>query len=166
MSKKNKDTPNGKVAVVRIRGSVHLRDSIGKTLKLLNLHKKNHCVVLDPPPQNMGMVQKVKDYITWGEVDAKTLEKIVTNTARIAGGSQLTDEYVKTNSSYSDMKSFTTKLGAGEANMKSVNGLKPVFRLKPPTKGFERAGIKKPYSVGGALGYRGEKINELLTRMI
>lgn len=43
---------------------------------------------------------------------------------------------------------------------------KKFFRLHPPRKGFERKGIKKPFTVGGALGYRGEKINELIKRMV
>ncbi|MGB9748245.1 MAG: uL30 family ribosomal protein [Candidatus Woesearchaeota archaeon] len=41
-----------------------------------------------------------------------------------------------------------------------------IFRLNPPRKGFERKGIKKPFNLGGAYGYRGEKINELIKRMI
>ena len=43
---------------------------------------------------------------------------------------------------------------------------KRFFRLAPPRKGFERKGIKKPFSVGGALGYRGSKINDLIRRMV
>jgi large subunit ribosomal protein L30 len=37
--------------------------------------------------------------------------------------------------------------------------------LHPPTKGF-KGKIKKSYSAGGELGYRGEKINELIKRMV
>jgi large subunit ribosomal protein L30 len=40
------------------------------------------------------------------------------------------------------------------------------YSLAPPRKGFERKGIKQPFTVGGALGYRGEKINELIKRMV
>ncbi len=43
---------------------------------------------------------------------------------------------------------------------------KPFFRLKPPVKGFERKGVKHPFSKNGAHGYRAEKINELISRMI
>jgi len=39
------------------------------------------------------------------------------------------------------------------------------YRLNNPLKGHGRKGIKKPFSVGGALGYRGEKINDLIKRM-
>jgi large subunit ribosomal protein L30 len=44
--------------------------------------------------------------------------------------------------------------------------LKKFFSLNPPRGGFERKGIKTPFSSGGALGYRGMKMNELIRRMI
>ncbi len=40
------------------------------------------------------------------------------------------------------------------------------FALPPPRKGYGRKGIKLPFSKGGSLGDRGEKINELLLRMV
>ncbi len=41
-----------------------------------------------------------------------------------------------------------------------------VFALCPPRKGYGRKGIKINFKAGGALGNRGEKINDLLARMI
>lgn len=41
-----------------------------------------------------------------------------------------------------------------------------VYRLQPPRGGFERKGIKKTFKQGGALGYRGKDINNLIKRMI
>ena len=41
-----------------------------------------------------------------------------------------------------------------------------LFHLASPRGGFERKGIKKTYSEGGVLGYRAEKINELVKRML
>ena len=38
------------------------------------------------------------------------------------------------------------------------------LRMHPPRKGYE--GILRSLSNGGALGYRGEKVNELIKRMI
>lgn len=40
-----------------------------------------------------------------------------------------------------------------------------IYLLNPPRKGFERKGIKVPYSLGGALGPR-DNIDELIKRMI
>ena len=51
----------------------------------------------------------------------------------------------------------------GKTVMRDVPGLKPLFRLHPPRKGYE--GIKRSFKEGGALGYRAEKINALLRRM-
>jgi large subunit ribosomal protein L30 len=39
-------------------------------------------------------------------------------------------------------------------------------RLHPPRGGFERKGIKQPFTVGGALGDRKEGINELVRKMM
>jgi len=44
--------------------------------------------------------------------------------------------------------------------------IKKVFHLHPPRKGFERKGIKTPFTIGGALGNRKEKINDLILRML
>ena len=43
---------------------------------------------------------------------------------------------------------------------------KKVFTLAPPKGGFERKGIKKPFNIGGVLGFRGDKINILIKKMI
>jgi large subunit ribosomal protein L30 len=44
--------------------------------------------------------------------------------------------------------------------------LKKFFRMNPPIGGFERKGTKKAFTVGGALGFRGDKINILLKKMM
>lgn len=41
-----------------------------------------------------------------------------------------------------------------------------IIRLSPPKKGYGRKGVKVPYKKGGTCGNRGEKINELLMRMV
>jgi hypothetical protein len=48
------------------------------------------------------------------------------------------------------------------------NGLsrvKPVFRLRPPSKGF-KGKVKRSYTSGGVTGYRGEDTNKLIKRKI
>lgn len=47
--------------------------------------------------------------------------------------------------------------------LKKKKGDKKVFRLSPPSKGYKS--IKKPFPKGD-LGYRGDKINDLLERML
>jgi len=40
------------------------------------------------------------------------------------------------------------------------------FALHPPKGGFEKKGTKMPFKLGGAYGYRKEKINDLIKRML
>ena len=61
---------------------------------------------------------------------------------------------------------FAKEIFEAKKSLKDIPGLKTYFRLKPPTGGFERKGIKLPYSMGGTVGYRREKINDLIKKMI
>ena len=50
-----------KIAVLRVRGDVHLSYETKYTLQLLRLYRKNFCVILENTPSLMGMLKKVKD---------------------------------------------------------------------------------------------------------
>ncbi|PLW79572.1 50S ribosomal protein L30 [Candidatus Woesearchaeota archaeon] len=65
-----------KLAIVRIRGETGIRKEIKDTLAMLRLYKKHTCVVYDVTPSIVGMIQKAKDFITWGEIDDKTLKEL------------------------------------------------------------------------------------------
>ncbi len=45
-------------------------------------------------------------------------------------------------------------------------GKADVFKLNPPRKGYGRKGVKLPFKLRGALGYRADKINDLIKRML
>ena len=81
------------------------------------------------------------------------------------GKKNLTENYLKEKTKLS-FDEFVKEFFNFKKNLKDVPGLKPFFRLKPPIKGFERKGIKTPFSMGGVLGYRKEKINNLIIRML
>ena len=78
---------------------------------------------------------------------------------------QITEEYINQNTDYKDIDDFVDKFFKHDAKLSDLN-IKKFFRLKPPSKGYERKGVKTAYKEGGALGYRGEEINQLLIRMI
>ena len=124
------------IAVVRIRGSIKLKKEVKDTLDMLRLYKQNFCVVVNATPSIMGMIKKVASYITWGEIGDETLTLL------------------------------KEKRGEKTKDKEGKEVEKPFFRLHPPRKGFERKGIKLPFKVGGVLGYRGDKINDLINRMI
>ena len=151
-------------AVVRVRGSVGVRGDIADTLKMLRLHRVNHCVIIPNTETYRGMLNKVKDYITYGEIDKDTLIKLILKRGRLPGNKRLNEEKIKELTELS-IEDLSEKIINGEITLKNTP-LKPVFRLHPPKKGYDKGGIKNPFSVGGALGYRGSEINKLLDKMI
>jgi large subunit ribosomal protein L30 len=151
-------------AVVRVRGGIDVRKSIKDTLKMLRLNRVNHCVIIPESNEFKGMLKKAKDYITWGEIDAKLLNELLTTRGKLLGDKPLNDKIIKSNSKFKSTNQFSTEIIKGNAKLSDVKDIKPVIRLHPPRKGYE--GIKRPFTMGGALGYRGDKINDLLRRMI
>ena len=139
-------------AVVRIRGSVKTSKRIEDTLKMLRLTRTNHCVVVPETDTIRGMVKKANSWITWGEIDNITLEKLVYKRGRMKGDQRIDEKHAK-------------EIAKKIVNDQSLNNvdIKHVFRLSPPSKGHKSVKILYPK---GSLGYRGEKINELIKRMI
>lgn len=119
-----------KIAAIRLRGKFNLKKEVEVTLTLLGLDRKNKCLILKKPTKvDLGMLNKAKDYITYGEISENTLKKLL------------------------------DKKKPNKQTDKKI-----ILRLPNPKKGFKS--IKKGYGQGGDLGYRGDKINELLERII
>lgn len=154
-----------KIAIVQVRGVVGLSERLKLTFRMLKLPKNHSCVLVDGNSSTQGMLTLLKDYTTWGEVDQETIKLLLEKRARLAGNKPLTEAYLKEKMKMG-FDEFAKSLYEGKHKLKDVPGLKPYFRLTPPKKGFERGGIKAPFSMGGALGYRKNHINDLIRRMI
>ena len=152
------------LAVIRVRGRTGVRREISDTLKMLNLTRINHCVLIPDTPSYKGMLQKVKDYVTWGEINKETLEKLIRTRGRLYGDKSITDKYVKNSIGFEDIAALADAIVEGKVLYKDIPNVKPIFRLHPPLKGWEKT--KRHFTEGGALGYRGEMINELILRML
>jgi len=152
------------LAVVRLRGTINVRKDVKDTLKLLRLNRVNHATLIPSTPQYLGMLQKAKDYITWGEVSKETILKLLRKRGEIVGGKKLTDHYIQ-EKGYKNLEEIAEKIYSLEVKLKDLNGIKPVFRLHPPSGGFKKS-LKRAFQEGGELGYRGEKINKLLEKMM
>ncbi|MGC9514886.1 50S ribosomal protein L30 [Methanocrinis sp.] len=148
-------------AIVRLRGSVNTKPDIKDTLDMLRLHRINHCVVVPDSPHYRGMIQKVKDYVAWGEIDEDALASMLEMRGRLNGNRRLTDQFIKEKTSYGTIKEFASALSQGAVSLKDA-GIKPVFRLHPPRKGHR--GTKKTVKEGGELGYH-ESISDLIWKM-
>lgn len=152
-----------KIAVVRVRGSVKVPQQICDALKILRLTQVNHAIIIGDDPTYRGMLRKVKDYVTWGEVDAQTIAMLLKERGELVGGASLTDDEIKKCTKFTSIEEFANAVANSKANLKDFPSLKLVFRLKPPRGGYE--GIKRTFKEGGALGYRGKEISKLLERM-
>lgn len=140
------------LAVIRVRGSVNVAKDVQDTLKMLRLNRVNHCVIIPENPNYIGMLHKARSYITWGKVSKETIESLVAKRGRLPKDERVPEKEAKE----------IAKRIVKEGSAKDL-GIKPVFRLSPPSKGYRS--IKLPYPKGDH-GNRGEKINELLKRMI
>ena len=139
-------------AVVRIRGSMDVSHRIKDTLRMLNLKAVNNCVLVPKTADFEGMLENARPYVTWGEVKPDTVEKLVLKRGRLPGDKRLEPKQAKEIS-----KNIVSK------NTVKESGIKPVFKLSPPRKGLRT--VKLAFPKGDA-GFRGDKINELLERMI
>lgn len=152
-----------KLAAVLVRGTINTHPDVRKTLEYLRLGRKNACVVVDDTPMNRGMLNKVKDYVTYGEIDEEFFKKILDSRGEKVGKKKVSED------KNLDTANIAKEYFQGSVKLKEFDskfGIKPFFRLHPPENGFERKGIKSPYGKGGVLGYRGESIQDLISRML
>lgn len=149
--------------VIRVRGTTGVIQNIADTLDMLRLNRISHAVIVDETPSYKGMLQKAKDYITWGEITPEVLTEIIAKRGRVVGGAPVTDEYVAENSDYKSIEELANALINSEVKLADLN-IKPVFRFHPPRKGYEN--IRLSVEEGGSLGYRGTDIEELAKRML
>ncbi|MCQ5336754.1 MAG: 50S ribosomal protein L30 [Candidatus Methanomethylicia archaeon] len=145
---------------IRIRGRVGIPPDIEETLKRLNLHRKFNASLLPETPSIIGMLKKVSDYITWGEITKENLVLLLKKRGRLKGDKRITEENLNllNVSNFEELADMILK-----GNFPSL--IKKTFRLTPPSGGF-KGSTKKHVNEGGELGYRGMAINDLLLKMI
>lgn len=130
------------VAVVRIRGRVNVRSDIAETLNRLNLKRVSNCTLLKINDSYNGMLNKCVNYVAYGEIDEPTLARLLERHAKGLDAKELLN---------------------GKYDAEKVKGYVP-FRLHPPRHGYKST--KLHYKQGGSLGYMGNDINKLITRMV
>jgi len=137
------------IALIRIHGRVKLKKDIVETLNRLRLKKKYSCIVLNPTKEQQGMIKKVRNFVSFGEIKKEIFEKLIKKRG------QLVDKSKKI-----DSEKIVEELEKGK-KYEEVN-LKPFFRLHPPRGGIN----SKIHFPKGVLGDNKEKINELIERML
>lgn len=136
------------ICIIRIHGKVKIKKDIEETLHRLKLRRKYSCVVFNITKENMGMIKKVRNFVAFGDISRETLEKLIEKRGQFLDKKKI------------DVKKAAEEIMAGKKPEEA--GIKPFFRLHPP-----RGGIKsKVHFPKGILGNNGEKINDLVKRML
>jgi len=143
-----------KIIAIRISGRVGLRHDIERSLDVLRIQKKHAAVIVETKPEIMGIIDKLKQFIAYGELDDETAKLLVEKRGRLPGDKPVDSKKVA---------EFMNEFMKGNKKMEDI-GLKPFFRLSPPKGGFKKS-IKQMYPKG-VLGNYGKKINDLVKRMI
>ena len=71
--------------VIRVRSDRTVERSIRETMESLNLTRVNHAVLIPESDTYAGMLQKVKDFVTWGEISAEAIAGLIRDRGRLMG---------------------------------------------------------------------------------
>lgn len=154
-----------RLAIIRIAGKVGIKKEIKDTFNLLRLYNKYTCTVIPSTKNYLGMIMKLNNYITWGEINKDTFKTLLEKRGKITKKERFTEEYLKKKVNLS-LLDFAENFMNFKKEIRDVPGLKNFFKLCPPKGGFEKNSTKQPYSLGGVLGYRKDKVNELILKMV
>jgi len=106
-------------AVIRLCGNVGISDGMEDSLNMLNLENKFSCTLLPETENFEGMLKKVGDFVTWGEVEEDLALKILER-----GNIENAEEVIR---------------GLQEEKSLSKIGIERSFPLSPPSGGFKKS---------------------------
>jgi large subunit ribosomal protein L30 len=151
---------------VRLLGPFAVPKDIEHALGSLRLKRRFTAVLMEKNPTSLGMLRRVKDYVTWGEVDSRSIAALFKERGFI-GGNHLSDKLVKERLGIESVEQLARAITHGQLSLKTVRnqGVEPIFNLHPPSGGFQW-NIKRPVGSRGELGYRGDQIGHLISRMM
>ena len=149
--------------VVRIKGQIDVSDWAKTTLRLLNLDKKFRATIIPAQENTLGMLNKVKHYVCWQEVDATLAKELLDKKARKSGYKKISSEDI-TKCGFKSIDELASSLAEGKTTMKKLKPLKPWFALAPPRQGFKRS-TKRLYGQKGILGHNKE-LSTLVRKMM
>lgn len=153
------------IAALRIRGPSGLSGTVEKTFTLLSLPRSNTLALMPSNNAVLGMLNKLKAYIVWGEVTKETLLLLLEKQRRAGNRSGFTRERMK-EMGCDSFEALAEMIYNNPRVLKDLaaRGFRALFQLHPPRRGFKRS-TKALAGTGGGAGYIGAEINELISRM-
>lgn len=148
---------------LRVRGTRGISRSINDTLANIRLGRKHSCVLLELSDSAKGMLQKANNYIAWGNADEKSVELLLSKRG-MEGNKPLSPEFYK-KIKVADAKELAAAIVSQKISLKTLfeAGLRPLFRLSPPRKGYGGMKLQQPR---GPLGFHKQGLTQLIERMV
>ncbi|HXZ98451.1 MAG TPA: 50S ribosomal protein L30 [Candidatus Acidoferrum sp.] len=154
------------LVAIRIDGTPNVKPPEELTLNSLRMKSRYSTVLLRDDPSVRGMLQRIKDHVTWAEAKKEDITLLLSSRARTSEGLGLTSKFVKKRSELAGVSEVVSNLQSGELTLAKLRemGIEPCFRLHPPRGGFPRSS-KRPFADSGELGFRKEGLHKLLVKM-
>jgi large subunit ribosomal protein L30 len=149
--------------VVRMRGQINVPHWAKATLALLKLEKKFRATIIPSKENTVGMLDRVKHYVSWQEANLDITKELLSKKGRKAGYKKITNEDL-TKLGFKTIDELAASVSDGKISMNKIKPIKPWFALSPPRHGFKRS-TRKTYGEGGVLGQNQELI-DLVRSMI
>lgn len=122
------------LAVIRIKGELHLPKKKKRTLELLRLFKANHLVLVKETSEMKKMLKGIETIVTFGELDAETMELLLRKRAMAKGNKRISEEYLK-EKKLPGFKEIAKELLEGKKTLKEL-GIKGILQAKTAKKGL------------------------------
>ncbi|EPR79455.1 60S ribosomal protein L7 [Spraguea lophii 42_110] len=156
-------------AVVLIKSPLRASNKIKKTLELFRLKHINNCVLVKNNESSRQMLQKIRNFVAYGELKLKTLRELIYK----RGSCHIFSEKLNiTNETLEDafknircIEEFIYELYFNDERFKELNNFLNPFKLTPPKGGYKGRKAKDIIE-GGAVGNHQDKIGELIKKMI
>jgi large subunit ribosomal protein L30 len=173
--------------VVRMKGTVNVPRWANLTLESLHLDKKFRATIIPENEQSLGMLRKIKEWVSWSSVDDAFIKEFIEKKGRISasrlvmattatrttnamgdngGGSKegIGGNGASQKSQNVDLDKVASAISQNQLYLSKIPGIKPWFALSPPKGGFRKKS-KRSYSQNGILGENKELIS-LVKRMM
>jgi large subunit ribosomal protein L30 len=153
----------GGLLVVNLRGMVNTRSPVRTTLDQMKIGRRFNATIVPDDKVHRGMLHLSKEHVAWCKLDAATAEKLLKTRSEKSTGKRTPEGEIKTEE-YGSVGEIANALASGKLKLKSVDTIRPFFRLSPPRGGFKRSTVRQ-FSAGGVLGPN-SALPELLEKML
>jgi large subunit ribosomal protein L30 len=176
--------------VVRMKGTINVPYWARITLDGLHLNKRFRATIIPENEQTLGMLRKIKEFVSWVSVDDVFVREFLEKKGRVSSSRLLTassnsasvpatstaapngvdgqidssNNKDKESHNNADLGKIVSIISQNEVYLSKISGIKPWFALNPPKGGFKRKS-KRSYSQNGILGENKELVS-IVKRMM